>query len=157
MALQERQRLSALEVERRATLRGHEAEMAAEQARLDDRAKEQRLAQVAIVEQSYQKQLQVDFAPQKWQSWESGDHCGVQLAEAVQRWVICAGSAPMLILGPMKCTAWASTQAAQSVRHLPRPTTTGPFGYYMVPCADRCFKTEQVVDCRRCGRNGLLS
>ena len=33
--------------------------MAAEQARLDDRAKEQRLAQVAIVEQSYQKQLQV--------------------------------------------------------------------------------------------------
>ena len=48
--------------------------MAAEQARLDDRAKEQRLAQVAIVEQSYQKQLQVSFAFREMQSWEADDH-----------------------------------------------------------------------------------
>ena len=80
MALQERQRLSALEVERRAALRGHEAEMAAEQARLDDRAKEQRLAQVAIVEQSYQKQLQVMSALKDLQC----DPSGVQLAEFLE-------------------------------------------------------------------------
>ncbi|KAL0019139.1 hypothetical protein WJX79_008487 [Trebouxia sp. C0005] len=54
----ERQQLSLLETERRAALRQHEDEVAAEAQRLDDVAKEQRLRQVESMEQAYQTQLQ---------------------------------------------------------------------------------------------------
>jgi hypothetical protein len=47
-----------LETERRAALRQHEDELAAEAQRLDDVAKEQRLRQVESMEQAYQTQLQ---------------------------------------------------------------------------------------------------
>lgn len=50
----ERQQLAALEEERRGLLRQLEAETAAELARLDDRAKEEKLKQVAAVERAYQ-------------------------------------------------------------------------------------------------------
>ncbi|KAG2434986.1 hypothetical protein HYH02_011985 [Chlamydomonas schloesseri] len=53
----ERQQLAALEEERRALLRQLEAETAAELARLDDRAKEEKLKQVAAVERAYQANL----------------------------------------------------------------------------------------------------
>ena len=56
--LQEGQQLSLLETERRAALRQHEDELAAELQRLDDIAKEQRLRQLESMEQSYQTQLQ---------------------------------------------------------------------------------------------------
>ena len=56
--MQERQQLSLLETERRAALRQHEDELAAEAQRLDDVAKEQRLRQVESMELSYQTQLQ---------------------------------------------------------------------------------------------------
>ena len=60
--LQERQQLSLLETERRAALRQHEDELAAEAQRLDDVAKEQRLRQVESMEQAYQTQLQASPA-----------------------------------------------------------------------------------------------
>ena len=47
-----------LETERRAALRQHEDELAAESQRLDDLAKEQRLRQLETMEQAYQTQLQ---------------------------------------------------------------------------------------------------
>eukprot|EP00198_Chlamydomonas_reinhardtii_P012485 XP_001701822.1 centriole proteome protein [Chlamydomonas reinhardtii] len=53
----ERQQLAALEEERRGLLRQLEAETAAELARLDDRAKEEKLKQVAAVERAYQANL----------------------------------------------------------------------------------------------------
>ena len=56
--LQEGQQLSLLETERRAALRQHEDELAAELQRLDDIAKEQRLRQLESMEQAYQTQLQ---------------------------------------------------------------------------------------------------
>ena len=57
--MQERQQLSLLETERRAALRQHEDELAAEAQRLEDCAKEQRLRQLESMEASYQMQLQV--------------------------------------------------------------------------------------------------
>jgi len=51
-----------LETERRAALRQHEDEVAAEAQRLDDVAKEQRLRQVESMEQAYQTQLQASHA-----------------------------------------------------------------------------------------------
>lgn len=57
--MQERQQLSLLETERRAALRQHEDELAAESQRLEDYAKEQRLRQLESMEVSYQMQLQV--------------------------------------------------------------------------------------------------
>ena len=57
--MQERQQLSLLETERRAALRQHEDELAAEAQRLEDCAKEQRLRQLESMEISYQTQLQV--------------------------------------------------------------------------------------------------
>ena len=50
--------MSLLESERRAALRQHEDELAAESQRLDDLAKEQRLRQLETMEQAYQTQLQ---------------------------------------------------------------------------------------------------
>lgn len=57
--VQERQQLSLLETERRAALRQHEDELAAEAQRLEDCANEQRLRQLESMEASYQMQLQV--------------------------------------------------------------------------------------------------
>lgn len=57
--VQERQQLSLLETDRRAALRQHEDELAAESQRLEDCAKEQRLRQLESMEVSYQMQLQV--------------------------------------------------------------------------------------------------
>ena len=64
LPLQERQQLSLLETERRAALRQHEDELAAEAQRLDDVAKEQRLRQVESMELAYQTQLQA--SPATW-------------------------------------------------------------------------------------------
>lgn len=61
--LQERQQLSVLETERRAALRLHEDELAAEAQRLEDCAKEQRLRQLESMEAAYQTQLQVPTPP----------------------------------------------------------------------------------------------
>ena len=55
--------MSAVEAERRAAMRAHEEELAGERLRLEDRAKEERLAQVAIVEECYQHQLRVCSLP----------------------------------------------------------------------------------------------
>ncbi|KAK9816667.1 hypothetical protein WJX72_003486 [[Myrmecia] bisecta] len=54
---QEEQRLAALEIQRRAALREHEQQLQIERARLDDRAKEERLRQISVVEGAYQGQL----------------------------------------------------------------------------------------------------
>ena len=51
--------MSLLETERRAALRQHEDELAAESQRLEDCAKEQQLRQLESMEVSYQTQLQV--------------------------------------------------------------------------------------------------
>ena len=56
--------MSLLETERRAALRQHEDELAAEAQRLDDAAKEQRLRQVESMELAYQTQLQA--SPDAW-------------------------------------------------------------------------------------------
>ncbi|EFJ44153.1 hypothetical protein VOLCADRAFT_95633 [Volvox carteri f. nagariensis] len=53
----ERQQLAALEEQRRAMLRQLEAETASEMARLDDRAKEEKLRQIAAMEKAYQANL----------------------------------------------------------------------------------------------------
>ncbi|GIL59135.1 hypothetical protein Vafri_14052 [Volvox africanus] len=53
----ERQQLAALEEQRRAMLRQLEADTATEMARLDDRAKEEKLKQIAAVEKAYQANL----------------------------------------------------------------------------------------------------
>ena len=50
-----------LETERRAALRQHEDELAAEAQCLEDRAKEQRLRQLESMEAAYQTQLQVSL------------------------------------------------------------------------------------------------
>ena len=50
----ERQQLSALEAERRAALRELESALTSEMVRLDDRAKEEKLKQVASMEKAYQ-------------------------------------------------------------------------------------------------------
>ncbi|KXZ54196.1 hypothetical protein GPECTOR_5g290 [Gonium pectorale] len=53
----ERQQLAALEEQRRAMLRQLDAEAANEMTRLDDRAKEEKLRQIATVERAYQENL----------------------------------------------------------------------------------------------------
>ncbi|GLI62440.1 hypothetical protein VaNZ11_005061, partial [Volvox africanus] len=53
----ERQQLAALEEQRRAMLRQLESDTATEMARLDDRAKEEKLKQIAAVEKAYQANL----------------------------------------------------------------------------------------------------
>jgi hypothetical protein len=50
----QRQQLSALDAQRRAALRSIEDAMAAAASRLDDRAKEEKLKQIRLVEEAYQ-------------------------------------------------------------------------------------------------------
>jgi len=53
-AQHQRRQLSALEAQRRGAARASEAALAAELARLEDRAREEKLRQVAAVEAAYQ-------------------------------------------------------------------------------------------------------
>ena len=83
LCLQEGQQLSLLETERRAALRQHEDELAAELHRLDDIAKEQRLRQLESMEQAYQTQLQASALLHKCGKFcIPGTYTGQRLEEA---------------------------------------------------------------------------
>jgi hypothetical protein len=53
----QRQQLAALDAQRRAALRSIEDAMSAAASRLDDRAKEEKLKQIRLVEEAYQVRL----------------------------------------------------------------------------------------------------
>ncbi len=72
----QRKQLSALEAQRRDAARAAEAALAAELAKLDDRAKEERLKQVAAVEAAYEVRQSHSAGWSHLVGWEVGWEVG---------------------------------------------------------------------------------